>query len=168
MKMGTKSLLFGCHQFILHPLFVWAAWVKLYGWRFAFDSKSLVCIVIHDWGYWGSPNMDGKRGERHPAISAAIIRRFNWEFSDWYEDLVLLHSRTVAHKLRRNPSPLCYADKLGTAMMPTWLWVGLGRLTGEIKEYTSCEKYKSVYEGVTGDFEHFKVYKQWVKENLYG
>ena len=31
MKVGTRSLLFGSHQFMLHPLFVAIAWRRLYG-----------------------------------------------------------------------------------------------------------------------------------------
>ena len=45
MKLGTKSLLFGCHQFVLHPLFVLVAWWRLYGrpsWRM------VVAIIVHD------------------------------------------------------------------------------------------------------------------------
>lgn len=31
MKIGTRSLLYGAHQFMLHPLFLALAWRKLYG-----------------------------------------------------------------------------------------------------------------------------------------
>lgn len=29
MKIGTKSLLFGAHQFAIHPLFLFIAWWEL-------------------------------------------------------------------------------------------------------------------------------------------
>lgn len=29
MRVGTKSILFGAHQFLLHPLFVAWAWTRL-------------------------------------------------------------------------------------------------------------------------------------------
>ncbi|MCK5235828.1 MAG: hypothetical protein KAR06_02490, partial [Deltaproteobacteria bacterium] len=60
--VGTKSLLFGVHQFIWHPITVLIAWCKLYGWP---TWPELVCIIVHDWGYWGKPNMDGPEGEKH-------------------------------------------------------------------------------------------------------
>ena len=83
MNVGTKSLLFGVHQFIWHPVTVLIAWVSLYGrptWR------ELICIIVHDWGYWGAPNMDGEEGERHPEVGAEIaLRLFGLE----YYELVL-------------------------------------------------------------------------------
>ena len=33
MKLGTKSVLFGAHQFMIHPFFVALAWWKLHGFR---------------------------------------------------------------------------------------------------------------------------------------
>jgi hypothetical protein len=33
MKLGTKSVLFGAHCFLLHPWFVAAGWWKLYSQR---------------------------------------------------------------------------------------------------------------------------------------
>lgn len=78
MKTGTKSLLFGAHQFILHPIFVAAAWIKLYG--FPFDLRIWVAFLVHDFGYWGKPNMDGTEGERHPETGAKIM---HWLFDGW-------------------------------------------------------------------------------------
>jgi len=35
--------------------------------------------VIHDWGYWGKPNMDGPEGERHPWLGARVMHvLFDW------------------------------------------------------------------------------------------
>lgn len=68
MTTGTKSLLFGVHQFLWHPLTVLLAWVYLY--RSFPNPKELLCIFVHDWGYWGCPNMDGPEGERHPERAA--------------------------------------------------------------------------------------------------
>jgi hypothetical protein len=31
VKIGTKSVLFGAHQFLLHPMFLALAWWRLYG-----------------------------------------------------------------------------------------------------------------------------------------
>lgn len=57
--VGTRSLLFGVHQFLWHPWTVYRAWRYLYGkptWR------EVVCIFLHDLGYFGKPNMDGEEG----------------------------------------------------------------------------------------------------------
>jgi hypothetical protein len=130
MKVGTKSLLFGVHQFIYHPIAVLIAWIKLYGsWP---NPKEIVCIIIHDWGYWGKPNMDGPEGESHPEVGAKIARCL---FGPVYGDMVLLHSRHYARQLQRDPSKLCWADKLGASYYPMWLYLFLAHNSGEQAEY---------------------------------
>ncbi len=71
MKIGTKSILFGAHQFMIHPWFVAAAWWKLYG--FPWDPRLWVAFFVHDFGYWGSPNMDGPEGEEHVRLGATVM-----------------------------------------------------------------------------------------------
>lgn len=71
MKIGTKSVLFGAHCFIIHPWFVAYSWYKLYG--FPKDIRLWVAFFVHDLGYWGMPNMDGDEGERHPYGGALIM-----------------------------------------------------------------------------------------------
>ncbi len=130
MNVGTKSLLFGVHQFAWHPFTVWRAWRHLYGenptWR------ECVCIVVHDWGYWGCANMDGDEGARHPVLGAEIA---GWLLGPAYHDLVLLHSRSLAKCLGREPSKLCWADKFSMLYDPEPLYLLRARLTGEIAEY---------------------------------
>ena len=70
MKTGTKSLLFGVHQFIWHPVTVLIAWIWLYK-RFP-SWRELICMFVHDWGYWGKTNMDDEDGEKHPELGANI------------------------------------------------------------------------------------------------
>lgn len=86
MKIGTKSVLFGVHQFAIHPWFVAWAWWKLYG--FPFDPRLWVAFFVHDLGYLGMPNMDGPEGEEHPMLGAEIMRRLfdrePYDF-DWME-----------------------------------------------------------------------------------
>lgn len=158
LPVGRRSLLWGVHQFLWHPITVARAWIALYGrwptWREA------VCIVIHDWGYWFTSNMDGEEGERHPEFGARIAGRL---FGRKYHDLVLYHSR---HYVKREnerrtrwaelknaclaaigktsirmepamvkPSPLCWADKLSICYDPPWFYLLRARLSGEIKEY---------------------------------
>jgi hypothetical protein len=129
MNIGTKSLLFGVHQFILHPISVLLAWIKLYGKP---SWKELICIIIHDWGYFGSPNMDGREGERHPEFAAKIVGKL---FGQEYHDLCLYHSRHYARKAGHMPSKLCWADKLCIKYNPWWLYIPLSWLTGELFEY---------------------------------
>lgn len=129
MTIGTRSLLFGVHQVAWHPLTVWLAWRRLYGrptWR------ESVCIVVHDWGYWGAPEMDGPVGEQHPYLGALIAGRL---FGPAYRDLVLYHSRSLCRLLKVEPSRLCWADKLSMLYDPSWFYLLRARLTGEIREY---------------------------------
>lgn len=129
MKIGTKSLLFGAHQFILHPVCVLLAWWRLYG--FPWDPRIWLAALVHDWGYWGMPDIDGLEGKRHPLFGASLMRLFG---KDW-SDLALYHSRFFAEKHGKPMSRLCVADKLSFCMTPKWLYLPLICLTGEIEEF---------------------------------
>ena len=73
MRVGTKSVLFGAHAFWLHPWLVALAWTRLYG--FPWDPRLWVAFFVHDLGYWGKPNMDGRPGESHPFWAARLMGR---------------------------------------------------------------------------------------------
>lgn len=146
MKTGTKSLLFGVHQFILHPITVYVAWVWLY--RKLPTFKETICIVIHDWGYWGKTNMDDEEGERHPEIGAKIAHTLLDEVvfapkgydlkpikKTAYRDLCLFHSRHYARNAGKEPSLLCWADKLSILFDPWWLYLPRALASGELFEY---------------------------------
>ena len=75
MKVGTKSVLFGTHCFLLHPIFIAVAWIKLYG--FPFDPRVWIAFFVHDLGYWGKRNMDGPEGETHVELGARIMHLFD-------------------------------------------------------------------------------------------
>ena len=127
--MGTRSLLFGVHQVLWHPWLVLRAWRMLYGrptWR------EVVCILIHDWGYWGRTDMDGAQGMRHPEIGAALA---GWLLGPAYRDLVLYHSRAYAARAGRLPSRLCWADKASFVLEPAWWYLLRARMSGELREY---------------------------------
>ena len=141
MKVGTKSVLFGIHQFVLHPFFVTIAWVKVYG--SLPTLREFVCIVCHDIGYYGKPNMDGPEGITHPELSATIIRKILGECPDEV-DMVLFHSRSYARFHGREVSALCLPDKLSILLYPYWLYLLLGNLSGEIYEYKSCMKLNNL------------------------
>jgi len=130
ISVGTKSLLFGVHQFLLHPISVTLAWRDLYGiWP---NWREFICIFIHDWGYWGCPNMDGPEGEEHPKYGARLAYRHLGIY--WYY-FCITHSRYFAAKLRMEPSKLCWADKLAIKYDPWWTYLPRAVLSGEIHEY---------------------------------
>lgn len=130
MKIGTKSVLFGAHCFILHPFFVAYSWYKLYG--FPWDPRLWCAFFLHDIGYFGKPNMDGDEGELHPYAGAKIMKFFFGQ--EWYE-FTLYHSRFLSKKNGAQYSKLCVADKLAISLTPAWLYLPMVRATGEIKEY---------------------------------
>ena len=133
MKIGTRSLLFGAHQVFIHPWFVAWAWWKLYG--FPMDFRLWIAFIIHDWGYWGKPNMDGAEGELHPYWAAKIMSFFDDQPGGHWHDFTLYHSRFLAKLHDKIPSRLCAADKLAIGLTPAWLYLPLTWLSRELPEY---------------------------------
>jgi hypothetical protein len=128
MKLGTKSLLFGVHQVIWHPIVVLRAWIYLYGWP---TWRELICIIVHDWGYWGKPNLDGREGLYHPLLGATIAWKL---FGEKYGKLCLGHSRSYAKHNGVKLSKLCWADKYAFVFDPYWFYIIRAKLSGELKE----------------------------------
>ncbi len=141
MEIGTKSVLFGAHCFLVHPWFVAAAWWKLYG--FPWNPRLWFAFFLHDLGYVGSPNMDGPEGEQHTEWAAEIMHiLFDQRKSrEWY-NFCKYHSRFLSKQHNRSPSRLCFADKLGIAYTPFWLYIPMTTLSGEINEYMELAKPK--------------------------
>ncbi len=149
MKIGTKSLLYGAHQFALHPFFVALAWRKLYR-KWPSNPRVWLAFVIHDWGYWGCSNLDGAEGKMHPWRAAkwftARIDRFEDSramtdggntvdiLGPWGR-FCLLHSRSLARRYGEPVSKLCAPDKVAAFLMPRWLYLRLTSWTGELVEY---------------------------------
>lgn len=130
--VGPRSVLLGAHQFLIHPLFVAAAWWKLYG--VPWDPRLWVAFFIHDFGYltrW-CHNMDGEEGEKHVLFGAAFMMVF---FGEEWGRLCLFHSRFYARQHNHPFSRLCVADKLAFCLEPWWLYLPRVVLTGEIQEY---------------------------------
>ncbi len=168
MKIGTKTILLGNHLWWLHSFFVYVAWVRLY--KRLPNFYETICIIIHDWGYWGKPNLDGAEGEDHPRWAAEWIHILTG--NHYYWELCMFHSRFQAKRYHNSlPSKLCLADKFGVAMMPVWLWVFLGSLSGEIAEYMADTKYEInnciAYKPYKSPAEFFRAYKvkcaEWAK-----
>lgn len=108
--MGTKSLLYGFHCFFIHPFFVALGWWSAYG--FPWDPRLWVCFLVHDWGYWGKPNMDGPEGETHPELGAAIV---HWLFDAGSRKQIVLRYDDPAFesKTTRFLDEHCYSAEIG-------------------------------------------------------
>lgn len=141
MKIGTKSVLYGAHCFLIHPWFAAFAWWKLYGFRDVADPylgtvslrdwRLWLAFIVHDLGYWGCPNMDGPEGELHPTWGADVMHRFG---AAWF-NFCFFHSRFLAKRHGRPYSMLCVADKLAVSFEPAWLYLPRAIASGEILEY---------------------------------
>lgn len=150
MTTGTKSLLFGVHQFIWHPITVARGWRRLYGkWPSFWES---VAIFVHDWGYWGCEKMDDAKGEQHPVFGAVLVaqlyawcraccfwKRYDERRAFWREielfRLAKYHSRYLSAADEVEPSKLCWADKMSPVFDPPWFYLLRARLSGELAEY---------------------------------
>lgn len=175
IPIGTKSLLYGAHQFLFHPFTVFLAWHELYGWP---SWKECICIFIHDWGYWGCPNMEGEYGKDHPYLGAEIAqhlldnrhwtrsetyRNWYWESSgNWYYYLCLCHSRTLAAELKMPPSKLCWADKLCVKFDPWWFYLFRVWLSGEKDEYRREADAAGLFPLSKSDREWY----EWARERM--
>jgi hypothetical protein len=130
MRVGTKSIFFGAHQFVLHPLFCWEAWRRLYG--FPVDPRLYFAFAVHDLGYLFRSDMDGCDGEKHVEFGARIMKVL---FGDSWGDFCGRHSRHYARARGLRISRLCVADKLAFVLTPAWLYLPMARATGELAEY---------------------------------
>jgi hypothetical protein len=139
MKRGTKSVLFGVHQFIWHPVTVYLGWLYLYRKLPSFWES--IAIIVHDIGYWECENMDDEKGEQHPRVGAKLIRKLalfcgkDWRTAARYEWLVTFHSRYLAAQYQVSPSALCWADKTSLKFDPAWFYLLRAWLSGELAEY---------------------------------
>ncbi len=154
MRMGTKSLLYGAHCFFLHPWFVAAAWIRLYG--FPNYLALWASFFVHDLGYFGKTMMDDAEGRTHPILGARIMRLFGPRWSQF----TLLHSRFYSKYLGEQYSQLCVADKLAFVMTPRWLYLAMTRATGEIDEYISRSRFSVLMIGADPQ-QRNDLYLQW-------
>ena len=147
MKIGTKSILFGVHQFIWHPVTVARAFKWLYGrWP---DRYEWCGIIFHDLGYWGKPNIDGKEGRLHPykgaemagkaaiwvALQSGHGPRFAAQLGAHIQEWTLRHSRELSKQRNVEPSSLCWADKACCFFDPTPLYLLRSCASGEMYEF---------------------------------
>ncbi len=139
MQVGTKSILFGVHNLLVHPALVGFAWWKLYG--FPRDRRLWFAFFLHDIGYFGRHSMEGPDGEWHVELGARIMGRL---FGVQWADFCRRHSRFYARARGLTISRLCVADKLAFAITPAWLYLPLARASGELWEYIECSRDRQI------------------------
>ena len=145
-SIGTRSVLWGVHQFLWHPITVALAWRKLYG-RLP-NRWELLAIFCHDIGYIGAPDLDGPAGRQHPYAGALLgkrIARFlgaRTPEASYVESLILGHSRSFCAEECKKISELCDPDKLSVLYDPAFFYWLRGTLSGEIKEYHRREEQR--------------------------
>ncbi len=156
MRMGSKSLLFGAHQFLIHPLFLSVAWIKLYGVgrqvdpyvsTGLYDPRLWLAFLAHDLGYWQCRMIDDAEGEKHVEFAHNLFVRLG---QPDFAKFCLYHSRFRARQDNQPYSKLCVADKLAVTLEPYWLYMPRVMLSGEIKEYmfeSSSLNPNSKYKG---------------------
>lgn len=129
---GTRSLLWGTHNPVLHGWCLFAAWRRLYG--FPYDVRLWLAFLVHDVGYWGMPNINGPEGETHPSSGGDLMTRWfgeEWGLFTW------CHSRHYAARIGMagRESQLCAADKLAITVLPAWCYLLIATASREIAEY---------------------------------
>lgn len=117
MTEGTKSVLIGAHD-IFHSLWVMLAWKKLYG-RYP-RFWEIVCILLHDIGYWGKNYLTTYTNAGHAELGAKIAEKL---FGTKGYLLVLGHSRSAAKKHGIDLSRLEPPDDYSWLIAPKWwMW----------------------------------------------
>ena len=138
MTIGTKTLVFGVHNVVLHPLAVLICWLRMYGWP---KWHELLAIIVHDWGYWGCPDIDGDDGVEHPAAGARIAYRIvlritrNKQLATRTSNLILGHSRHYAKRYNVPFSKLLGPDKMSAVLYPWYIYIPMAWLSGELESY---------------------------------
>ena len=148
MTLGSKTLLFGVHQVFIHSVLVTWAWVKLYGsvptWR------EMLCIMIHDIGYWGRPSLKCADGDKHPELGAKIAGKL---LGPEWSDFILGHSTFYCKRNGLEPSKLMAADKFWHCLVPLWFYKILAVPTGEFRHYRELKHARQVSGRETSDAE---------------
>jgi hypothetical protein len=165
VPIGTRSVLVGVHQFLLHPLFIAIGWYRAYGFR-GVDIGERTVHRIRRWSHFGwhtyfsrervyASLLDPRLWFAFFVHDLGYLGKPNMDgaegethpelganlmraaFGPAWGDLVLLHSRYYAKKLGRDVSPLCIADKWVIVLEPSWLYLPRVWLTGEHHEFVA-------------------------------
>ena len=139
ITLGTKTLLFGVHQILIHPLMVTLAWAKLYH---TFPTwRELLCIMVHDWGYWGRPNLKNEDGDRHPEFGAELAGKV---LGPEWKNFILGHSSFYIARNGVKKSKLLAPDKYWHCMIPLWFYKILAVPSGEFRHYRELKHARQV------------------------
>jgi hypothetical protein len=116
VREGTKSYLMGCHQFLLHPL-----WVLL-AWRLEYKSWpkfwQIVCIFLHDIGHIGKQYLSNPYEKQIHWVPGANIAEKLFGIKGFR--FVAGHSSQSGF----SKSKLWKADKRSWLVAPMWwLWI---------------------------------------------
>lgn len=139
-----------------------------------------LCILVHDWGYWGCPNMDGAEGKRHPELGAYLAY---WLVFWWYRlrrvprlvasqygwearDRTLYHSSHYARMHGARPSALYLPDKASILHEPRWWYLLRARLSGEVYEYIRNSPFAKLPPELQTANGWYLWYKSKVKQKL--
>ena len=129
MTEGTKSYLFGCHQFLMHPIIVVIAWKKLFGYMPKFWE--LICILLHDIGHIGKQYLsDYEQKKIHWVLGARIANKL---FG--FKAYILIAGHTKQSGYPRGN--LFYADKYSWVIAPIW-WL---RLTEKVEKFDQLRPF---------------------------
>jgi hypothetical protein len=176
MKRGTKSLLFGVHQFLWHPITVARAWKWIY--RRNPNIYEWIAIFCHDLGYFGKPDMDGPEGQTHPEAGARIARRlaywaarlrhnhnFASALADEVHDLALFHSTHYAQTHGAKTSALYLPDMAAILTDPAWFYLLRGWLSGEVQEYFERQN-RMRWQFGEEEFKSHREWRQWYQSRI--
>lgn len=155
MRTGTKSLLYGGHCIPIHATMIAIGW-RIHHGRWPDEWQVWAAFLLHDIGYWGSPEMDGPIGKLHPQRGARAVGRLaalrsaptrkQIDYQYWYA-FTACHSRSYAQHLGGESSDLAVPDKIATALMPIPLLALCYWLTGEWREYADYARSKGYLVG---------------------
>lgn len=142
MKSGTVSVLFAEHS-IIHSILVIIAWKKLYG-KFPYLWE-IVCILIHDIGYFGKPYLSTGNIDDHEILGAKIANKL---FGKKGFELI------YHHRVRNQPVSLLEApDDYSWCLAPVW-WLRLTwllqrkRISHPVKwKIVLCERWIKRFNG---------------------
>lgn len=190
MKCGTKSVLFGVHQFLWHPITVALAWRRCY--RQWPRVHEWVAIFCHDLGYWGCDDMDGPCGVHHPKKGARIAfhvtlficrRLLFWRRPAAHTRAVdaailcMTHSEKYCAELNRTigkrftlpgyePGKLFLPDKVSFLYDPKWFYLLRALASGEIREYISVNSPAFIQNQRKPTMAWYHWYRDKIEERL--
>jgi hypothetical protein len=131
MTEGTRSYLFGCHHFLIHPLVVIIAWKKLY--KYYPKPWEIGCIFLHDIGHIGKNYLTYySEKKKHWELGARIARRL---FG--VEGGLLVASHSAAAGIGRGR--MYWPDKYSWLIAPRWWLILNDKVEGFDKTRTLDE-----------------------------